>query len=63
MKYTTEQYRNMVAHVSSDIMDAELHNGRIINRLEGEPVTEKHQELQKVLLEAVRLITEIEDLL
>jgi hypothetical protein len=64
MKYTPEQYKNMVEHVNSTIMDAELHNGRIRRRLEvqdDEEVLLLHKQLQDKLLECVGLITDIED--
>ncbi len=63
MKYTPEQYQNMVMTVQSAIMEAELHNGRILKRLEKEDALlfSLHEKLQKVLLEAVGAIADVEE--
>lgn len=64
MRYTPDQYYNMCVHVESDIMDAELHNGRIIKHLEeSDTVLSMHKELQEILLKAISAITSITDLL
>lgn len=63
MRYMKEQYENMVQHVETSILDAELHNGRILSRLEDEEkLKELHHALAEKLLECVALITTIEAL-
>ena len=63
MRYTEEQYTNMTQGVEASILDAELHNGRIINRLEDEEELKKlHHALADKLLECVALVTTIEAL-
>ncbi len=65
MRYTLVQYTDMVETVQSAIMQAELHNGRIVKRLEGheKKQAELHKRLQEELLKAVGTISEIEVIL
>lgn len=63
VKYTEEQYYAMVVHVETDIMEAELHNSRIIKHLEeGDTAMALHEELQEALLHAVGIMTSIIEL-
>ena len=64
MKYSTEQYYNMVVHVETSILDAELHNSRIMKRLEEEAELKAlHARLNETLLNAVGIISNITALL
>jgi hypothetical protein len=55
----------MVDSVSSYIAEAELHNGRILKRLEAQDTTLEilHRALRASLLQAMRIASEIEDTL
>lgn len=62
MRYTPEQYNNMSSHVTESILDAELHNGRILKRLEHE--TERialHQKLHTLIHQCLEVCSDIED--
>lgn len=63
MQYTPEQYGNMVDHIVSFIMEAELHNGRVIKRLEDNDakLRDMHNRLEVVLLQAIGISGEIEE--
>lgn len=54
----------MTVGIETDIMNAELHNSRVIKHLdESDTVIALHKELQEILLKAVAAVTNITDLL
>ena len=62
MRYTPEQYSNMVKSVVSYCMEAEHHNWRIIRRLENETeLIDLHKQLEKKLEECMTLTLDIEE--
>jgi hypothetical protein len=54
MRYTPQQYYNMISHIETSIADAESHNGRIIKHLdEGDPTMVMHRDLQEMLIKTL----------
>ncbi len=62
MKYTPEQYKNMVEYISSSMLMCEIKNSRVLKNLEDEQeLITMHEELEKKILECIHLISDIEE--
>ncbi len=65
MNYTPVQYTNMLQHVDSSVMDAELHNGRIEKHLDSaseKDLVRLHSMLQDALHIAIGCLSQLETL-
>lgn len=62
MNYTQAQYEHMRETVLNALMEAELHNGRIIKRVTSEAhLHALHSELETKLVECIEICARIEN--